>query len=141
MREKKRRDEDADEAEDEDETDEKEKASQATTANGSINGMNAVPASQPSPRNNVAEPSAGPSRPKRSAEPHPTTITSPADATTPIPNTSTPLPGAVTLRAGCCTCLLLCTGCVSISRWSSLIQIFRLSTAESRHRKSLIIHS
>ena len=113
MREKKKRDEDVDEAEDEDETDEKEKANQATTAIGSMNAMDVVPASQLSTRNNVAQPSAGPSRAKRSAEPHPTTFTSPADGTTPIPNMSTPLPGPVTLQARCCTRLLLCTGCVS----------------------------
>ena len=113
MREEKKRNQDADEAE-EDETDEKEKAKQATIAIGSKNAMNAVPTSPPPPtQSNVAQPSAGPSRPKRSAEPHPTTFTSPADALTSIPNTSTPLPDAVTLRAGCCTRLLLCTGCVS----------------------------
>jgi len=114
MREKKKRDEDADEAEDEDDTDEKEKAKQATIATSSKNAMDAVPTSPPPPtQSNVAQPSAGPSRPKGSTEPHPTTFTSAADATTSIPNTSTPLPGAVTLRVGCCTRLLLCTGCVS----------------------------
>ena len=114
MREKKR-DEDADEAEDEDKTDE-EKAKQATIAIGSMNAMNAVPTSSPPPtRSNFAQLSAGPSRAKRSAEPHPTTFTSPVD-TTLIPNTSTPPPGAVTLRVGCCTCLLFCTGCVSRHR-------------------------
>jgi len=114
MREKKKRDEDADEAEDEDETDEKEKAKQATVAIGSKNAMNAVPTSPlPPTRSDVAHPSARPSRAKGSVELHSTTSTSPADATTSIPNTSTPLPGAVTLRAGCCTRLLLCTGCVS----------------------------
>jgi len=109
MREK--RDDDAEEAEDEGETDE-EKANQATIAISSKNVVIAVPISPPSTRSNFAQPSAGPSRPKQSAGPHATTFTSPADATTPTPNTSTPLPDAVTLRAGCCTCLLLCTGCV-----------------------------
>ena len=113
MREEKRN-QDADEAEEEDEIDEKEKATQATIATSSKNKMNAVPTSPPPPtQSNVAQPSAGPSRPKRSAELHPTTFTSPADVLTSIPNTSTPLPDAVTLRAGCCTRLLLCTGCVS----------------------------
>jgi len=115
MREKKKTDEDLDEAEDENEnkTDGNEKAKQATIANNSKNAMNAVPSSPPPTRSDVAQPSAGPSRPKRSAEPHPTTFTSPADGTTPIPNMSTPLPGPVTLQARCCTRLLLCTGCVS----------------------------
>jgi len=109
MREKKNRDEDADEAEDE-----IEKAKQAAIASSSMNAMNAAPTSPPPPtRSNVAQPSTGPSRPKRSAEPRATTFTSPADAVTPIPNTSTPLPGAVTLRVGCCSHLLICTGSVS----------------------------
>jgi len=113
MREEKKN-QDADEAEEEDEIDEKEKATQATIATSSKNEMNAVPTSPPPPtQSNVAQPSAGPFRPKRSAELHPTTFTSPADALTSIPNMSTPLPGSVTLRAGCCTRLLLCTGCVS----------------------------
>jgi len=111
--EEKKRNEDADEAEDEDETDEKEKAKQATIATSSMNAMNPVPSSPPPAQNNVAQPSAGPSRPKRSAEPRHTTFISPADALTSIPNTSTPLPGPVTLQARCCTRLLLCTGCVS----------------------------
>ena len=114
MREEKKRNQDADEAEEEDEIDEKEKATQATIATSSKNAMNAVPSSPPPlTQSNVAQPSAGPSRPKRSAELHPTTFTSPADALTSIHNTSAPLPDAVTLRAGCCTRLLLCTGCVS----------------------------
>jgi len=115
MREKKKSDEDLNEVEDDNEnkTDKNEKVKQVTIANNSKNAMNAVPSSPPPTQSNVAQPSAGPSRPKRSAEPHSTTFTSPADATTPIPNTSTPFPGAVTLRAGCCTCLFLCTGCVS----------------------------
>jgi len=115
MREKKKkRDEDADEAEDDIETNENEKAKQATIANSSKNAMNAVPTSPPPPTlSNVTQLSTGPSRPKRSAEPHANTFTSPTDAVTSIPNTSTPLSGAVTLRVGCCTCLLLCTGSVS----------------------------
>jgi len=113
MKEEKKRDEDADEAE-EDETDEKEKAKQATIAIGSKNAINAVPTSPPPPtQSNVAQPLAGPSRPKRSAELHTATFTSPPDIPTSIPNTSVPLRGAVTLRAGCCTRFLLCTGCVS----------------------------
>ena len=65
MREKKKTDEDLDEAEDENEnkTDGNEKAKQATIANNSKNAMNAVPSSPPPTRSNVAEPSAGPSRP------------------------------------------------------------------------------
>jgi len=111
--EKKKRNEDLDEAEDEDETDEKEKAKQATIATSSKNAMDAVSSSPPPAQSNVAQPSAGPSRPNRSAEPRHTTFTSPADAPTPIPTTSTPLPAPVTLQARCCTRLLLCTGCVS----------------------------
>ena len=110
---KKRRNEDADEAEDEDETDEKDKTTQATIATSSKDAMNAVPTGPPPAQSIVGQPSAGPSQPKRSAEPRHTTFTSPPDATTSIPNTSTPLPGPVTLQARCCTRLLLCTGCVS----------------------------
>jgi len=117
MREKKKSDEDLNEVEDENEneykTDENEKAKPAIIANNSKNAMNAVPSSPLPAWSNISQPSAGPSRPKRSAEPHPTTFSSPADATTPIPNTSTPLPGPVTLQARCCTRLLLCIGCVS----------------------------
>jgi len=111
--EKRRRNEDVDEAEDDDNTNEKEKATQATMATSSKNAMNPVQSSPPPAQSNVAQPSPGPSRPNRSAEPRHTTFTSPPDAPTSVPNTSTPLPGPVTLQARCCTRLLLCTGCVS----------------------------
>jgi len=111
--EKKKRNEDMDEAEDEDEIDKKEKANQATIATSSMNAMDAIQSSPPPAQSNVAQPSAGPSQPKRSAQPRHTTFTSPHDAPTSIPNTSTPLPGPVALQAKCCTRLLLCTGCVS----------------------------
>ena len=101
----------------------KEKARQTKVPGNSKVRTNAGTSSQLPTQSHICQPSAGPSQPRRSSNPHPVAFTSPSTSFGAAPPaatmSSTVVPDTLILHAGCCATFLRYIGCVSVQHPNS----------------------